>query len=449
MNHFESFDELKSAFKKYGCRQVLVKKMAPNDNSKNQIYLGGDFTALNMLPFSVVTEDNSARGGSIRARLTTHVKFAWITGSELKFNPVNLILYPKYPEVRLSGLLTHRTAPKRISKLINSRDEGRFLFLGVSDTGGVVGYCSGQGEAVSESYLYSEGAGHYETVGVFQNVSLSGNKSDSVSVICDALSPIVSAGWIDSHRLNKAGHSVACNAPNCGGYTLEASLGIIPNGVSEPDYEGWEVKQYGVTSFASKAARVITLMTPEPDGGIYKSDGVNSFLEKFGYPDSKRPDDRRNFGGVHKVGATHSRTLLKLALDGYDISTPNKWDPSGAIQLRNDDVVAASWSFASLLKHWQRKHAKAVYVRSLCQQSPNRKYRYGADVQLGIDTDFTKLLSALASGDIYYDPGIKLEGISSGKLRSKRRSQFRVKSTRLESLYKTMEDVNILGVRSC
>jgi hypothetical protein len=442
---FESFATLKKAFKEHGCRQILVKKMAPNDNSKNQIYLGGDFTALNMLPFSVVTEDNSDRAGSIRARLTTHVKFAWITGAELKYNPVNLILYPKYPEVRLSGLLTHRAATKRISKLINSRDEGRLLYLGVTNSGGVIGYCSGVGEAVSEGYLDNEVSGDYETVGVFRKVSLSDNTSDHISIICYALAPIVSAGWIDSHRLDKAGESVACNAPNCGGYTLEASLGIIPNGISEPDYEGWEVKQYGVTQFSSKAAKAITLMTPEPDGGIYKSDGVNSFLERFGYPDSKKPDDRLNFGGVHKVGAIHARTSLKLALDGYDVSAPNKWEPSGAIQLRNDEVVAASWSFAGLLKHWQRKHAKAVYVRSLCQESPKRQYKYGAEVQLGIDTDFTKLLGALASGDIYYDPGIKLEGIASGKLRSKRRSQFRVKSTRLESLYKTMSDVNILN----
>jgi hypothetical protein len=29
---------------------------------------------------------------------------------------------------------------------------------------------------------------------------------------------------------------------NCGGYTLEAELGATPNGYSEPDFMGWEIK---------------------------------------------------------------------------------------------------------------------------------------------------------------------------------------------------------------
>ncbi|MEO0062747.1 MAG: hypothetical protein RLZZ08_1307, partial [Pseudomonadota bacterium] len=32
-------------------------------------------------------------------------------------------------------------------------------------------------------------------------------------------------------------------------YTLEAELGITPNGIAEPDFQGWEVKQYGVRDF--------------------------------------------------------------------------------------------------------------------------------------------------------------------------------------------------------
>lgn len=43
---------------------------------------------------------------------------------------------------------------------------------------------------------------------------------------------------IDSKRLNANGDFVACEASQCGGYTLEAELGIIPNGKAEPDYLG-------------------------------------------------------------------------------------------------------------------------------------------------------------------------------------------------------------------
>ena len=55
--------------------------------------------------------------------------------------------------------------------------------------------------------------------------------------------------------------------------TLEAELGITPNGYAEPDFMGWEVKQYGVTDFiAIRPRSPVTLMTPEPTGGIYRTE---------------------------------------------------------------------------------------------------------------------------------------------------------------------------------
>ena len=45
---------------------------------------------------------------------------------------------------------------------------------------------------------------------------------------------------------------------------------IIPNGRSEPDYMGWEMKAY--------SSGRITLMTPEPDGGMYGEAGVKAFV---------------------------------------------------------------------------------------------------------------------------------------------------------------------------
>ncbi len=30
---------------------------------------------------------------------------------------------------------------------------------------------------------------------------------------------------------------------------LEAELGVTPNGYSEPDFMGWEIKQFGVKKF--------------------------------------------------------------------------------------------------------------------------------------------------------------------------------------------------------
>lgn len=109
--------------------------------------------------------------------------------------------------------------------------------------------------------------------------------------------------------LNPSGLTVLdCDAPNCGGYTLEAELGIMPNGYAEPDFMGWEVKQYGVDSFSRVGSATITLMTPEPTEGLYVSQGVEHFIRTYGYPDQNGRPDRLNFGGVHKAGVLHDRT---------------------------------------------------------------------------------------------------------------------------------------------
>ena len=60
--------------------------------------------------------------------------------------------------------------------------------------------------------------------------------------------------WIASQKLAADGTKQPYAARNGGGYTLEAELGITPNGYAEPDFMGWEVKQYGVRVIFHKAA---------------------------------------------------------------------------------------------------------------------------------------------------------------------------------------------------
>jgi hypothetical protein len=64
-------------------------------------------------------------------------------------------------------------------------------------------------------------------------------------------------------------------------------------------------------------------------------------------------------------------------------------------------------------------------------------------LQLCMGTDFDMFLRALASGVVYYDPGLKLEDIHSAKPRSKRRSQFRVRHGDLQVLYHKIEEVSV------
>jgi hypothetical protein len=49
----------------------------------------------------------------------------------------------------------------------------------------------------------------------------------------------------------------------------------------------------------------------------------------------------------------------------------------------------------------------------------------------------------LASGAVYYDPGIKLEHASTAKPAAKKRSQFRVASKNITALYQTVEMVEV------
>ena len=159
-------------FSDNGCNKVYVKKLAANDNSKNQVYLGGSFDILNILPIKEITSDADDKGGGKKTRFKTKLDFYWATDEgELNIAPeAQLILYPKYPEVRFSGFLQRaKNAP---SDLMTDRIANRLLFLGVSH-GRVLGYVVGP-----ESSLVTEFAaiGYVENVGVFSAITLVGNR---------------------------------------------------------------------------------------------------------------------------------------------------------------------------------------------------------------------------------------------------------------------------------
>ena len=73
------------------------------------------------------------------------------------------------------------------------------------------------------------------------------------------------------------------------------------------------------------------------------------------------------------------------------------------------------------------------------RKDPAQQYSYGDRVRLAQDTDFLRFLQAMAAHKVYYDPGIKLEGATSARPTTKRRSQFRIRSTDVGSLYARMD----------
>ncbi|RQW82669.1 MAG: MvaI/BcnI restriction endonuclease family protein, partial [Geobacter sp.] len=154
-------------------------------------------------------------------------------------------------------------------------------------------------------------------------------------------------------------------------------------------------------------------------------------------------EDRLNFGGPFRINCFHERTGLTLVLNGFDSTTGKITDTSGGITLvSKNGSDAATWHFAEIMHHWNRKHAQAVYVPSNCGKEPELVYRYGNLIRIGYGTDFTLCLKALALGKVDYDLGIKLENVST-KPKVKHRSQFRIKSADIELLYHKMKTVDL------
>jgi hypothetical protein len=54
-----NIQNLKSLFIDNGCTKIYIKKLSPNDNSKNQVYFGGSFEILNILPISEIKNEEA------------------------------------------------------------------------------------------------------------------------------------------------------------------------------------------------------------------------------------------------------------------------------------------------------------------------------------------------------------------------------------------------------
>lgn len=429
---------LKNMMAAAGVRRLVAKRLAPNDNSKNQVYLGGGFEALNTLPFGEIYEDSSEKNQILKAPLN----FRWLNpdGTTVNAPSAQLILYPQYPEVRMSGFLKGtKNAP---ADLMAERTAGRVLFMGIDDNGVITGVVVSPESALAREF---EAAVAGQDDRIFYELAITAAAVDTKARLIAELKRISGLGWINSKRLRGDGSLGPCEAPNCGGYTLEAELGVKPNGFSEPDFLGWEVKQHTVTNITKPTSGgPITLMTPEPTGGFYRDKGVEAFLRKYGYADRMGREDRINFGGVYRVGAKVELTGLTMTLDGYDAALGKITDASKGITLVDDKGNhAAVWGYTGLIKHWARKHERAVYIPSLVRNEPQRQYQYSNSVLLGQETDFFRFLRAMSAGQIYYDPGIKLEAASTKAPKTKRRSQFRVRVQDLSRLYKRADRVEV------
>jgi hypothetical protein len=402
----------------------------------------GDFSALNIIPHGEVTIDDAEFAGSVRDRGKASIRFYWIDeGGRYEAPNAQLILYPKYPEVRMSGFLRGanlKTAYHAPSDIMRVRDEGRILFIGITPDGTVLGHAA---RAESPLARALEARCDLEQLGVFLEIPVEPTAGSTKERLLASLECIYRKRWIQSQKLDRLGVKQPYAARNGGGYTLEAELGIAPNGSAEPDYLGWEIKQYAVTDFnAYRPTSVVTLMTPEPTGGFYRDNGAEAFVRRFGYPDKSGKAGRINFGGVYtSTKVYHADTGLQLRLIGYDMTSGKIVDMDGGIALLDrQGEVAALWKFPGIIKHWSRKHAQAAYVPSL-YRTPPPEYCYGPRVLLCEKTDLSLFLQAIAAGTVYYDPALKIEPETG----LKRRNQFRIRHDHLSRMYHRSEFVEL------
>lgn len=436
-----TLDNFKQMLFLLGCKQAYVKTLSANDNSKNQVYFGGRWSDINILPISNVTAEHADNSNNDRFKAT--INFSWINedGNICSAPNAKLILYPKYPEVRFSGFLKgSKNAPSFLMKE-QTAVAGRLLFFAVDSKNNVLGHITPHDSELAQEFNRLT---QLLTEGIFSVLNLTNDELGNKAGLIKALKRIHLSGWIQSKRLDAFANEMNYTAPNGGGYTLEAELGITPNGYPKPDFKGWEIKQFNVKKFGSQGTNSITLMTPEPNGGAYTKAGAEAFIRRYGNMDAKR-DDRMNFSVTHKTGILHPKTGLTLKLIGFDITTNKITSVSGSIALideNGDD--AASWSFAELLLHWNKKHSKACYVPSMTMKGNVNKYHYASTVYMGEGTDFPRFLAAISLGNIFYDPGIKMVGLLNIKPTIKKRSQFRIRQPFLEDLYYKWELLDVL-----
>lgn len=441
-----TLDSVRRRLRGLGCDLAVVKVLVANNNSKQQIWLAKHLNDLAFIPFGSPRphRSKSKKREEPLAIFHSHVHFAWLGPSGRTIAPhAKLIYYPQYPEVRLSGFLRDcRNAPSHLLRIEErGQEEGRLLVLGIdSKSGSTFGLVVGVDCPLAEELRQAP----LEQRGVLSIWRLAGRTGQDPRVaLLKELGEISAQGWVPGQRLTRAG-PIAYGAENGGGYTLEALLGIMPNANSAPDLHGYEVKQVGVRNLNRPQRKDVTLFDTVPDGGEFRRLGASDFVRIHGHFNQQK--DRFDFAGRHRAGSPPPRTGASLRVSGYEAG---RIQADGAVELvGKDGEMLMEWSFAKLMDHWSRKHARAAYVPSESRRIQTadglvRQYRYSQIVWMGEGTDFAKFLDAVVDGVIRYDPGMHAPGATRAGS-SKVRSLFRISSQDLNVLY---ADYNSIDTR--
>lgn len=438
MSSSASLADVAGLMRRNGAETVIFKLLANNDNSKQQVYFGSDFEILRNIPTGDIYEDGySEKKGAI---FKASVPLSWVdlNGNIEVADGTQFILYPKYPEVRLSGfvrgcglapghLMQPPTKNEREHRLADNLR--RCLVLGIRQDR-VLAYVSSWEDDLSREAAHRIESGDSELfTSVFYEYA-DGHKTISTrEKLIYRLAEIHHMGFIESCRLDKDGNRIPYVAQNSAGLTLESFFGITPNGRSEPDFLDWELKAH--------SSSVVTLMTPEPDTGSYR-ENLETFLGAYA---TSRSDEKINFASIHRMNELNAKSSLTMQLMGFNPEKLEITDPKGGMMLMDQEGnVAAGWSFQKLLNHWKRKHTNTCYVGYQKDVREVPYFSYGPEVRLCTGAGIKTYLSALSDSVIYYDPGINMK-LKDGKWKPKKRNQFRVKWKDVSSIYDETQDV--------
>lgn len=439
MTGISTIQQLRTLLGGQGVRTAYVKFLSTRqDNDKNQIYLGGALDGVtNLFPATIAARSSSQStkkraSSSGTPKLEATLDFAWLglNGDRHDARGTRIIDYFQYPEVRMSGFLKGcQFAPDALRRVNQAKYGRRILVMGTAHDGKVVGLVLTERDD--------------ELVTNFPELPLQGGRgvlhvltvndrtgADPAILIRDEITAIVKGGWYSS-RIKRGTVIEPFNGSQGGGYTLEALLGVAANGNKAPDRHGFEIKGFSGSR--------ISLMTPTPDYGFQGAHSFRRFMERYGRPGQK-DDGSRRFVGVHRSRTNNAKTGWTLRVEGYDRQHDIFGNPETVgVELfdpANADVIAG-WSLEKLANCWNAKHANALYLAFRARDTMDglKEYSYAPRWVTGTGTDIWKLLRAIDSGLVFYDPADTIYADGKAKVRSQWRINARDLPKAMSLLY--------------
>jgi hypothetical protein len=443
---FKSITEIRDAFRKVGCEEVIIKFLSNNqDNEKNQVYLGPKLSIAQYFPGTLELRSASASATKAKSSagapiVSLQLEFAWLWPCEspAPAPQAKIIEYSQYPEVRFSGFLIGSPhSPRALRRDEQDAYGQRVLILGhaAEKTFGAVVTERSSPEAVSE--LRNLPA--WELQGLFSVCKLTSSTGalDASSLLSELKAL---AGKVhEPRKLKRIGDPVEfiTAGGQAGGWTLEALLGIPMNAKSEPDKYGFEIKAVG-------GGRT-SLITTEPDFGYRYDQGVAAYIARFGR-DAQAGGGARVFSGVHRCNQVNEATGAMLTIENWDFTAnapSGTGQPNIALVEVSSGEVISGWSFGKIGSSWMKKHAGAVFVQCTPFEGlPRNGYSYGPLAYMGLGTSALRFLAQVANGTIFLDPGDSQKLGHSPHARTQWRIAGNIKSQlpeRLEPLYDSLQ----------